>query len=1070
MRQQLGITEETPKIPDYEILRCIGVGGYGKVYLARDSLGGYCAIKLVRHAASVQDKAYERELHGLQLYSSISRLHEGFVDVLHIGRNDGYGYFYYVMELGDPVTETATFTPESYTPKTLQSQLEASGALSPPECIRLGVSLSSAISFLHHRGLVHRDIKPANIIFVHGIPRLADPGLVSQVASQMSAVGTLGFMDPATHGQKLGDIYSLGRVLYVAATGLPVSQYPSLPTIAADRRREFLELNEVFLRAGASDPASRYQTVEELLAHLAILQAGDSIRTAMLLTRWWRGLRRYAVWLLILLCLGVFSGWQGFQTVRQASELRQRQVGSYLAYGSAAVDKQNNFEALPWYAAALELEQNNPDRARNHRLRIGSTLAASPRLIRVWAGVPKTAQFSADGNHVLFVDTNGAVVTMDVESGDCMSRVPIKIDTSDLTLLSPNGRFVFASDSKNNGLIWNATNGELILSFPVPGHFPYLRAAFAPNDKSLAIVNFAGGLAQVVDCTSGKTLKQYSLPGGGIQDLVWNNSGQLLAVSSRSNGVTILDANSGRTISTFTNHSKWVYAAVFSPREPVVISAGSDRFARLWSLETGIESLRLLHGGMVSSVSFSADGNRCATAAFDNLARIFDAHSGNLIYSPLPHENPVVRAVISPPGNRLLTSSLDGTLRVWDLNSANWLWSAPALTASGTGEHLAWRESSNVITIQTLGQPVKRFTVSESPVQSLVLDAHGHYLMAFSAGPAHSGAKVHPTTLRASLWDTTTGQSAGQPFEIQSFDSQKAFRPNGLGLAIIDGSTLRVWNTQTGALLATVSLQTSNCSALVWHPSLNRIALALGPQAMIYDVGLGRMLWAHSVQHSNSMPIASICFSPDQQTVATTCADNFLKPGEARLWNAETGEARGGEFWHKDGVRDVAFSPDGRWLATASEDFTALVWEVATGRIVGRALRQPDEIHAVCFASSRRWLATACRNGDARIWDLETSEPLTPPLHHDSRLIHVRFVENDNALLTETADGHSWLWRFSFDERPVEQIQLWARILSADRSGPPLKNSTLSRTEAFKKLNSAPVQTKASTTAEASAN
>src|ERR1051326_4097484 len=94
MRQQLGITEETPKIADYEILRCIGVGGYGKVYLARDSLGGYCAIKLVRHAASVQDKAYEREMHGLQLYSSISRLHDGFVDVLHIGRNDGSGKMY----------------------------------------------------------------------------------------------------------------------------------------------------------------------------------------------------------------------------------------------------------------------------------------------------------------------------------------------------------------------------------------------------------------------------------------------------------------------------------------------------------------------------------------------------------------------------------------------------------------------------------------------------------------------------------------------------------------------------------------------------------------------------------------------------------------------------------------------------------------------------------------------------------------------------------------------------------------------------------------------------------------
>src|SRR5438094_1057871 len=100
-----------PRIPDHELLRRIGGGSYGEVWLARNVLGDYRAVKVIYRDRFEHDRPYDREFEGIQKFEPISRLHESQVDILHVGRNDGAGYFYYVMELaddaaGNPKSET----------------------------------------------------------------------------------------------------------------------------------------------------------------------------------------------------------------------------------------------------------------------------------------------------------------------------------------------------------------------------------------------------------------------------------------------------------------------------------------------------------------------------------------------------------------------------------------------------------------------------------------------------------------------------------------------------------------------------------------------------------------------------------------------------------------------------------------------------------------------------------------------------------------------------------------------------------------------------------------------------
>src|SRR5438132_845924 len=255
-------------VPDHELLLLISHGSYGEVWLARNALGTYRAVKVVYRKNFEHERPYEREFAGMKKFEPVSRSHEGLMDILQVGRNDQLGYFYYVIELADDISSGQQINPDNYTPKTLASEIARHRRLPFEQCLRLGLQLAEALSHLHEAGLVHRDIKPSNVIFVNGIPKLADIGLVASMDATMTFVGTAGYLPPEGPGSPQADIYSLGKVLYELCTGRDRQDFPELPS----NWREFvdqkglLEFNAVLMKACASDARKRYQSAEEMHA------------------------------------------------------------------------------------------------------------------------------------------------------------------------------------------------------------------------------------------------------------------------------------------------------------------------------------------------------------------------------------------------------------------------------------------------------------------------------------------------------------------------------------------------------------------------------------------------------------------------------------------------------------------------------------------------------------------------------------------------------------------------------------------------------------------------------------
>ena len=263
-------TDGVRQIADHELVRCIGRGAYGEVWLGRNVTGAYRAVKIIYRKTFDGDRPFDREFDGIRKFEPISRTHPGFVSVLHVGRNDDLGCFYYVMELADDLRTRQAIQPETYVARNLAVELRQRGRFTPGECCGIGAELASALAHLHGHGLIHRDVKPSNIIFVNGHPKLADIGLVTEIGERATQVGTPGFIAPEGPGTPLADIYSLGKVLYQMAVGKGVDQYPALPTSLAEDADvlAFVGLNEVILKACEEHPRDRYQSAEEMRAAL----------------------------------------------------------------------------------------------------------------------------------------------------------------------------------------------------------------------------------------------------------------------------------------------------------------------------------------------------------------------------------------------------------------------------------------------------------------------------------------------------------------------------------------------------------------------------------------------------------------------------------------------------------------------------------------------------------------------------------------------------------------------------------------------------------------------------------